>query len=224
MSNSILVLGGSGRTGGFVLQKALAANHKVHALVRNPAAITLTHDNLTLHKGTPENAGDIANAMQGCDAVISTLNNPRASDSPFAKPLYGDALLTGIINKTIATMKAQGATRIVTLGVAGANESFATAPWIMRQMIKRTNLGHAYRDHEGVEAALSVSGLDWTVGRAMMLGKKDGKGPILESYVVDGTNTPKPAMQISRAMVAQWMIDALNRTDLRAKAPLISQK
>lgn len=224
MTKTILLFGGSGRTGTLVMQKALAAGHSVRALVRNPSVISQTDAHLTLLKGTPENADDVAEAMQGCDVVISTLNNARASDSPFAKPVNRDTLLKDIIDITIAAMHEQGLRRIVSLGAAGANESYVTAPFLMRMLIKRSNLGQAYRDHESVEDALAASGLDWTVGRAMMLGKKEGTAPIIESYVVEGANHPKPAMQISRASVARWLIEALDRTDLHGKAPMISQK
>lgn len=224
MTKTILLYGGSGRTGTFVMQQALAAGHSVRALVRDPSVISQTHDQLTLIKGTPENADNVAEAMQGCDGVISTLNNARASDSPFAKTLNRDTLLKDIMEITIAAMHDQGLRRIVSLGAAGANESYDTAPFIMRMLIKWSNLGHAYRDHERVEDTLAASGLDWTVGRAMMLGKKAGTAPVIESYVVSGANHPKPAMQISRATVAQWMIEALDRKDLYGKAPMISQK
>ncbi|MEP5153273.1 NAD(P)H-binding protein [Planktotalea sp.] len=224
MTKTILLYGGSGRTGTLVMQQALGAGHIVRALVRNPSVISQTHANLTLIKGTPENADNVAEAMQGSDVVISTLNNARASDSPFAKPVNSDTLLKDIMDTTIAAMNDQGLSRIVTLGAAGANESYDTAPLIMRMLIKWSNLGHAYRDHEMVEDALAASGLDWTVGRAMMLGKKEGTAPVIESYVVDGANHPKPAMQISRATVAQWLIDALDRADLYGKAPMVSQK
>ncbi|WP_394181770.1 NAD(P)-dependent oxidoreductase [Yoonia maritima] len=224
MTKTILLYGGSGRTGTFVMQQALAAGHSVRALVRNPAVISQTDAKLTLIKGTPEDADDVAEAMQGCDVVISTLNNARASDSPFSKLVNRDSLLKDIIDVTIAAMHDQGLRRIVSLGAAGANESYDTAPLLMRMLIKWSHLGHAYRDHEMVEDALAASGLDWTVGRAMMLGKKEGTAPVIESYVVGGANQPKPVMQISRTSVAQWLIEALDRADLHGKAPMISQK
>ena len=224
MTKTILLYGGSGRTGTLVMQQALAAGHSVRALVRNPTVISQNHADLTLIKGTPENADDVAKAMQGCDAVISTLNNARASDSPFAKPVNRDTLLKDIFDITIAEMHDQGLRRIVSLGAAGVNESYETAPLFMRMLIKWSNLGHAYRDHEMVEDALAASGLDWTVGRAMMLGNKEGTAPVIESYVVNGANQPKPAMQISRASVARWLIQSLDRADLHGKAPMISQR
>lgn len=220
MTRRILVLGGTGRTGSHVIDKALAAGLSVNVLARRPEAVTQTDDKLTVFKGTPENPDDLDAAIAGCDAVIATLNNARASDSPFAKIVNSPTLLSDIFDNVIAAMQKHGIRRIVQLGATGAGESFDAAPWIFRQFIKRTNLGVAYRDHEGVEAALAAADLDWTVGRAVGLGKKTG--PVTESYVVGGKSQPKPSMQIGRESVAEWMVRALDRSDLYGKTPTIS--
>lgn len=220
MAKQVLVLGGTGRTGRHVIEKALAEGLSVHVLARRPDAVTQRDEKLKVFSGTPENRADLAAAMEGCDAVICTLNNNRASDSPFAKIVNSPTMLTDIFGNIISVMKEKGLRRVVQLGASGAGDSFDAAPWLFRLMIRKANIGVAYRDHEGVEAALAASGLDWTVGRAMGLGKKSG--PVIESYVVGGKSTPKPTMQIGREVVANWMVEALDRTDLYGKAPVIS--
>ena len=220
MTKRVLVLGGTGRTGRHVIDKALAAGYSVNVLARRPEAVTQTHENLTVFKGTPENAKDLDAAIEGCDAVVATMNNARASDSPFGKIVNSPTLLSDIFGNVIAAMNKHGVRRVVQLGATGAGDSFDAAPWIFRQFIKRTNLGVAYRDHEGVEAALATSGLDWTVGRAVGLGNKSG--PVTESYVIDGKSQPKPSMQIGRESVAEWLVAALERSDLFGKTPTIS--
>lgn len=220
MEKRVLVLGGTGRTGRHVIDKALAKGWAVNVLARRPEAVTQNAENLTVFKGTPENAADLAPAIVGCDAVIATMNNARAKDSPFAKIVNSPTLLTDCFTNIIAAMKDNGIRRVVQLGASGAGDSFAAAPWIFKMFIKKTNLGVAYRDHEGVEAALAASGLDWTVGRASGLGKKTG--PVIESYLVNGKSVPKPSMQIGRETVAEWLVNAVDRTDLHGKAPTIS--
>lgn len=190
------------------------------ALVRRPEAVSITNPKLTIIQGTPLDAEDVANALKGCDAVISTLNNPRTSDSPFAKPKGPANLMTKSIENTLVAMKDQGVRRIVDLTAAGVGTSYKDAPLVFKLLIKFSNLSHAYRDHEGAETALMASGLDWTIVRAVMLGKKQGSGPIIQSY----ENNPKPAAQIHRASVAEFMLNALDNPDLYQKAPVISQK
>lgn len=220
MTKRILVLGGTGRTGSLVVDHALAAGLKVNVLARRPEAVSQSHDNLTVFKGTPENPADLDPAMAGCDAVITMVNNARATDSFFAKIVNSPTMLTDIYKTLIASMNSHGVRRVLHLSAAGVGDSYATVPWIFKQFIKRTNLGVSYRDHEGVEATLAASGLDWTVGRAVALGTKTGD--VVESYTVNGKNTPKASMQIGRESVAKWFIDALDRTELHRKAPTIS--
>jgi len=220
LKDRLVLLGGTGRIGHLVIEKALAAGWAVNVLAREPALVSANSPDVTVFKGSPEQVADLGAAMAGCDAVIGTMNNARASDSPFAKVVNRPTLLTDFYTNIIESMKRHGVRRVVHLGASGAGDSFDTAPWIFKQFIKRTNLGVAYRDHEGVEAALAASGLDWTVGRAVGLGKKPGN--VIESYPVNGKNTPKPSMQVGRESVAQWMVDALDRADLHGRAPVIS--
>lgn len=216
----ILVLGGTGRTGQHVIDKALANGMAVNVLARRPEAVTQSDPNLTVFAGTPENMADITPAITGVDAVICTLNNNRASDSPFAKIVNSPTLLTDIIKNVTAAMKEHKVRRIVQLGASGAGDSFAASPWIFRLMIRKTNLGVAYLDHEGAEAVLEDSGLDWTVGRAVGLTAKTG--PVKESYVVGSKLDPKPSMLIGRESVAEWMVNALDRAELFGKTLTIS--
>ncbi len=220
MTKRVLVLGGTGRTGALVIDRALDAGWAVNILARQPDKVTWGNADIEVFRGTPENAADIDPAMAGCSAVIGTLNNARASDSPFAKIVNSPTLLTDCYANIIAAMQRHDVRRIVHLGASGAGDSFQTAPWIFKQFIKRTNLGVAYQDHEGVEAALAASDLDWTVGRAVGLGKKTGN--VLESYVVGGKMTPAPSMQIGRESVAQWLVEALDRSELYGKTPVLS--
>lgn len=220
MTQTILILGATGRTGQHAVDKALEAGLKVHVLARRPEAVSQKHENLTVFDGTPENRADLKPAISGVDAVLCTMNNNRASDSPFAKLVNSPTLLTDIFTNIVAEMKDHKVQRIIQLGASGAGDSFAVSPWILRVMIRKTNLGVAYQDHEGVEAVLEGSGLDWTVARAAGLSAK--AGPVKESYVVDGKLNPKPSMLIGRESVAQWMVDAVNRKELFGKMPTIS--
>ncbi len=84
-------------------------------------------------------------------------------------------------------------------------------------IIRRTNLAHTYRDHD---ALVRQSGLDWTLARAVMLGDKAGKAPIIASY----HGEPWPHRQISRESVATFLLDSLADPALIGKAPTVSQK
>ena len=70
--SSLLVLGGSGRTGAHVLEHAAQRGHHVRALVRNPDKVQAPAG-VELIQGNPANIDDIRRAAEGTEAVISTL-------------------------------------------------------------------------------------------------------------------------------------------------------
>jgi uncharacterized protein YbjT (DUF2867 family) len=219
MTKRILVLGATGRTGRLVTEQALARGWHVHALARQPEALA-PQPGLTVFGGTPLDAAAVARALTGCTAVISTLNNNRASDGFFAKPVSPPNFMTDSITNTISAMRAQGVSRISVLSAAGVGDSFGEAPWLFRVIIRNTNLGHTYRDHDALDALIRGSGLDWTLVRPVMLGNKSPTGPI----IVSRGGQPKPAMQISRERVATFLLDTLDSPSSIGTAPTISQR
>lgn len=68
----LVVFGATGGTGRCVVDVALAAGHDVLALARTPEKLAL-RDNLAIQKGDVTDAGDVASAIQGCDAVLSAI-------------------------------------------------------------------------------------------------------------------------------------------------------
>jgi uncharacterized protein YbjT (DUF2867 family) len=76
----LVVFGATGGTGRCILDVALAAGHDVLALARKPEAIPL-RDNLAVEKGDVLDAGDVASAVQGADAVLSAFG-PASNKNP----------------------------------------------------------------------------------------------------------------------------------------------
>ena len=69
----LVVLGANGRTGRLVVEQALAAGHTVTALVRSPEKLTIRSSGLRIVPGGATNAADVTRALEGGDAVLSTL-------------------------------------------------------------------------------------------------------------------------------------------------------
>jgi uncharacterized protein YbjT (DUF2867 family) len=70
---NLLVLGATGGTGRLVVEQALAAGHTVTALVRSPEKLSTSQPNLHVVTGSATDREYVARAMEGADAVISTL-------------------------------------------------------------------------------------------------------------------------------------------------------
>jgi putative NADH-flavin reductase len=76
----ILLFGATGRLGRLIMLEALARGFEIVALVRSPEKIATKSPSLLVARGTPENKSDVAKAFEDCDAILSALNNNRASD------------------------------------------------------------------------------------------------------------------------------------------------
>ena len=69
----VVILGAAGATGIPLVEQALAAGHRVTALVRSGQKLTITNPNLRVVEGDATDHAALSEAMNGGDAVISVL-------------------------------------------------------------------------------------------------------------------------------------------------------
>lgn len=149
-----LVIGGSGRTGSEVVNLALSRSecycnlqcwrqansrrpgHEVTILVRNPSKIE-ARPGQHLVKGTPTSLDDMRKAFAGrqVDAVLVTLNAPRASDSPFAQSIAPPRMMADSVQNAANAMKEAGVKRLIVMQAYGVGDSFANLNVVMRLVI-----------------------------------------------------------------------------------------
>ncbi|PIM67261.1 epimerase [Streptomyces sp. JV178] len=216
MSN-LLVLGGSGRTGAHVLEHAARRGHRVRALVRNPDTVQAPAG-VELIQGTPASIDDLRKAAAGTQGVISALNNSRASDNPWAKPVSPPMFMTDATRHTLTVMGEQGIRRIVLTSTQGAGDDWARLNPLVKAVINRSNLKAGFEDHTGVDQLVRASsGIDWTLARAVSLTDKPMSGP--PRAAVAGTE--KPGTRINRADLARFLLDTLEQDTWIRKAPLV---
>jgi len=208
----ILVIGGSKGIGEETVKIALEEGFAVKVFSRKPEALGVTHENLELVAGDATDATAIADALEGCDAVISALGIPK-SMSALAKPttLFSDA--TAVL---IPAMKAAGITRLLVVTGFGAGESNAAMSTLER-LGHKALLGRAYADKAVQEEMIKGSGLDWTIARPGILTHNPRSG----SYKV--LSDPKDWRNglISRADVGDFLIKALREGSHIHDAPVL---
>jgi putative NADH-flavin reductase len=213
------VLGGSGRTGGQIIDYALSKGHTVTALVRDPAKLT-ARAGLTVVRGTPVNRSDVDGAIDGADAVIVALNSTRRSDTPWAKPVSPPRLMADSVANATGAMTARGIRRIVVVSAFGVGDSLSSAAFPLRWMFTRTNLKYTYADHNLLDTEIRATDTNWTLLRPAALNNKASAGKI----AVTDTHGPKPSFSISRAAVAHFAVDVIDAGAHIREAPIISQK
>lgn len=223
----ILLFGASGRTGELFVEEALKRGHRITALVRKPESMK-ARPNLTLVKGTPCEEAEVraafasAPAESPITAVASALGNNLSSDSLLAKVVNPPDIMENSMRNIISAMAAQSppVRKIVFLSSFAVGNARPHASIFVRQIIKWTNLGVSFADHDKVDEMLKTGlgkDLDWTLVRAASLNDKPA-GPIKEMGEL-----PKGVglKQISRASTAVFMVDAIEKNDWVRKTPVI---
>ncbi|WP_431233764.1 NAD(P)-dependent oxidoreductase [Mycolicibacterium psychrotolerans] len=213
---NLLVLGGSGRTGVHVLSRAVARGHRVRALVRNPDVVAAPAG-VELVAGTPSNIDDIREAAQGCEAVISTLNNSRASDNPWAKPVSPPMFMADAIRNALTVMGEQAIRRIVVNSTMGAGDDWARLNPMARFFVNISNIKAGFVDHSAVDQIVRASDTDWTLVRAVALTDKPAGGPVRAAEA--GTETP--GTRINRADLAAFLVDTVEHDTWIHQSPLV---
>jgi putative NADH-flavin reductase len=203
----ILLLGATGRTGKYILDRALQHGHTVHALVRNKQKVSTTHSNLVLFEGDPLDKNILSVAMQGCEAIINALNISRTSDFPWAKLRTPKDFLSSVARNIIEIAPQQNIQRYIFISAWGVAETKKDIPGWFRWFIEHSNIRYPYIDHERAEELLKNSSLQFTAVRPAGLTNFKNQKEIIVSL----NNTPKPNLLISRRGLAGFVLDVLEK-------------
>lgn len=214
---TVLILGATGRTGRHLLDAALEAGYRVHALVRDPGRLIISHPHCTLFQGSPADPTALASAFEGCGYVLSCLNISRKNDFPWAPLRTPPTLLSDVMQSLLELHQQQGIKRMVICSAWGVAETRDYIPGWFKWVIDHSNVGAAYQDHERQEVLLTASKLPWTLVRPVGLTFSLTPQTVKESY----DNQPRPRLTISRKSLARFMVEALDRDELIHKKPVI---
>ena len=214
----ILLLGATGRTGKWVLQRALEKGYHINCLVRNAERIE-KKEGLTIFEGNPSDENDLKEAISNCDGIISALNISRKSDFPWAKLRTPKTFLSDTMKLLTPIAEGHDIKRMVICSAWGVAETKKDIPKWFKWFINNSNISVAYKDHEKQEKILENADLNWTVVRPVGLSNSKRSEKIVESY----NNEPKPGIMISRESVAKYMVDCLEKDNLIKKKVVISK-
>ena len=158
----ITVFGANGPTGRLLSRLALDDGHDVVAFTRHPDAFPIDHPRLEVAAGDAHDAGAVAAAIDGADAVLSTLGVPFAK-SPIT--VYSD----GVTN-ILAGMHATGVKRLAVVSSSAVSPhpeplggfvfEKILQPYIVNK-VGRT----LYDDMRRMEALVAGSDVAWTIVR-----------------------------------------------------------
>ncbi|MFE5031253.1 NAD(P)-dependent oxidoreductase [Streptomyces sp. NPDC056683] len=191
---NLTVFGATGGIGREIVRQALASGHRVTAVVRDPARLTVTGTGLEVVRADLTDPEVIRPAVTGRNAVLSGLG-PRGR---------GDAGVAARLTRTVlAAMDAEAVRRLVVVSAApvGPEPDDGLLDRTMRGLVA-TVLKPVYDDLRAMEAELSRSGTDWTSVRPPRLQDK----PLTGTYRTVVGGFPRKGRFIARADVAHAML------------------
>ncbi len=186
---NLVVLGATGGTGRLVVEQALAAGHTVTALVRSPERLTLRNPRLHVIAGQATDPSAVSRALDGADALISTLGG-------------SGSLISDSTQAIIDAAPKAGVSRVVVLS-SFLVERDRFDP--VTRLLTGLAMGSMIKDKSAGEKALRDSDLDWTIVYASGLTDGPPSGSVV--VLTEGRKWSL-SHRIARADVAAWLVQA----------------
>jgi putative NADH-flavin reductase len=210
---NIAIFGASGKTGLLLTERCLARGYAVTALVRTPAKFPY-RDRVRVVQGDAFDPVRVRDTVTGADVVLSALG---------ARSLGNEQVLERSVPVIVAAMQHSGVRRIIALGAAGTKQdAFKCQPaplrWLIQGVFYRLVLKWPMASQVAQWNLLAASGLDWTIVMPPKLVNSRGRG----RYCVYGNALPPYGLRISRADVADFMIQQIGNPEWVGQGVYIS--
>ncbi|MEN3972702.1 NAD(P)H-binding protein [Sphingomicrobium sp. XHP0235] len=209
----LTLFGATGETGKLLLDQALAAGHEVRGAERDfpegfcdHPAFEARHANLL--------EDDLADVVEGSDAVVSAVGLPRdprsLADPP---PLFTEGAV-----RIVQGMRKAGVKRLVVISAAFVDKDVSIPDWFKAAIMP---LRRQFRQMGEMERVLRVADdLDWTAVRPGWLLDRPHTG----DYRVGLDDLPESAFRTPRADLADFMLKCASEGLHVRETPFIARK
>lgn len=208
---NLTVFGGTGATGTLLIAQALEVGHHVTTYVRRPDSMSISDDALEVRVGQLDDSKGVSAAIQGADAVISTLG-------PGLRRTAGTPLTEGMRHIT-AAMTQHGVSRLIAISTPSAPEPRDRSLGARRPAVAVLErvFPRGYAEMVGQAQVVRASDLDWTLVRVSLLVNGPAK-PVRAGLLGHGD----VGVSITRASLAAFMLDQAVSTTWVGLAPAVS--
>ncbi|WP_374462578.1 NAD(P)-dependent oxidoreductase [Chryseobacterium sp.] len=207
---TIAVIGGTGKSGQYLVKHLLEKGHSLKLLLRHPENFTLQNPLIETVKGDARDEAAVHKLIMETDLVISTLGQPKGE-----KSIFSDAA-----KNIIKAMNSYGITRyIVTTGLSvntlsdQKNKRVKMATEWMYQNYPETTA-----DKQKEYELLLESNLDWTLIRLPLINLTD------ENFTTEANLTDCKGENISAADLAGFLVSQIGNSDFIRKSPFLYNK
>ena len=206
----LLVFGGTGLTGGLVVEMSLKQGHQVVVLTRDASKFSHRNQNLEVIEGSATSQADIEKALKDVDAVIHCLGIGGKGQGS------ATTVISDSVKALLAAMKSTGVNRVICMSNVGAGGS---GTWLYNRVVVPVFLRWLkpiIADKNRMENFLEESGLDWTSVRLPNIVEGPAR-PIQASESGKGIG-----ISITAASTAAFLIQQINDNQWLHKSPSIS--
>jgi putative NADH-flavin reductase len=204
----IAVIGGTGKSGKYLVQQLLNRGFSIKMLVRNPASCQIKSPLAEIIQGDARSFQAVRSLIEGCQAVISTLGQPKGEE-PIFSPATANVIRTmnecGIKRYILIT----GLNVDTPLDKKSAKTAFGTE-WM------KNNYPQTTADKQREFELLTDSDIDWTLVRLPLIEQTDEKRKWKASL------EDCPGEKISATDLADFLMGQLFDVTYIRKAPFIA--
>jgi putative NADH-flavin reductase len=204
----VAVIGGTGKSGKYFVKQLISQGFHFKILLRNPENFPINSPLVEVVKGNARDYNSVRSLISGCQAVVSTLGQPKGETSIFSQAT----------RNVIRSMNELGVQRyVLTTGLSvdspfdnkGPKAQFATE-WMKKNYPETTS------DKQKEYDVLSESKVDWTLVRLPLIEQTDERNQIAVSL------EDCPGDKISASDLAQFLIEQLSDDTFINKSPFIA--
>ncbi|UII26145.1 NAD(P)H-binding protein [Fulvivirga maritima] len=206
-NHKIAILGGTGKSGKYLVKKLISENYHVKLLVRAHHDRSELPSTAEIVYGDARNYATVLSWVADCSVVISTLGQPKGES-----PIFSQAT-----ENIIKAIQASGISRyIVTTGL-NVNTPYddkspkvkAATEWMYE------HYGETTRDKQKEYELLSSSNIDWTLVRLPLIMQTD------ERYTTETSLTNCEGDKISANDLVEFLITQIDDSAFIKKSPFI---
>ncbi len=204
----IAILGGSGRTGGYVIARLVQQRHPLNVLVRKPENSVVNSPLIKFIYGDAADSQAISKLLQGCQAVISTIG--QRNDEPLIAARATDNIIKEMQFQKIRRYILLAGLNVDTPHDRKGAQTEAATTWM------KANFPGIQQDRQNAYSILSTCNADWTMVRVPMINFAAGTGNFKVSlYDCPGTS-------INAGDIAEFLIAQLNDARYLNQSPFIA--
>lgn len=206
-TNTIAVIGGTGKSGNYLVEHLLEKGYSMKLLLRTPENFTLENPLIEIVKGDARDFDAVDRLIKGCSAVISKIGQPVGEKSIF----------TDATKNVIQSMNSHGIKRYIAITGLNVDTPFdhkndkvkMATEWMYQNYPKTT------KDKQDEYEILMNSNLDWTLVRLPLI------IPTSESFPTETNLEDCVGEKISAADLSEFLVSQIADTTYLKQSPFL---